>query len=124
MRQRRIKVPPEEGEAMYHCMSRTVNGEWLFKPVDREVFRKQLWLVADYCGLQVLTYTILSNHFHVLVRVPQSQGIFQGQARKVKIGRKITLSWVDETKTDQSATGRGRSDVPLHEPDGKWGMAF
>ena len=56
---------------MYHCMSRTVNGEWLFKPVDREVLRKQLWLVADYCGLQVLTYTILSNHFHVLVRVPE-----------------------------------------------------
>src|SRR5580704_12074311 len=71
MRQRRIKVPPEEGEAVYHCMSRTVNGEWLFKPVDREVLRKQLWLVADYCGLQVLTYTILSNHFHVLVRVPE-----------------------------------------------------
>jgi putative transposase len=71
MRQRRIKVPPEEGEAAYHCMSRTVNGEWLFEPVDREVLRKQLWLVADYCGLQVLTYTILSNHFHVLVRVPQ-----------------------------------------------------
>jgi REP element-mobilizing transposase RayT len=39
--------------------------------VDREVLRKQLWLVADYCGLQVLTYTILSNHFHVLVRVPE-----------------------------------------------------
>ena len=73
MRQRRIKVPPEEGEAAYHCMSRTVNGEWLFEPVDREVLRKQLWLVADYCGLQVLTYTILSNHFHVLVRVPQKQ---------------------------------------------------
>ena len=71
MRQRRIKVPPEEGEAAYHCMSRTVNGEWLFEPVDREVLRKQLWQVADYCGLQVLTYTILSNHFHVLVRVPQ-----------------------------------------------------
>lgn len=54
-------------------MSRTVNGERLFKPVDREVLRKQLWLVADYCGLQVLTYAILSNHFHVLVRVPQKQ---------------------------------------------------
>lgn len=73
MRRRRIKVPPEEGEAMYHCMSRTVNGEWLFKQMDREVLRRQLWLVADYCGLQILTYTILSNHFHVLVRVPQSQ---------------------------------------------------
>ncbi|MDR0353011.1 MAG: hypothetical protein LBI02_06590, partial [Opitutaceae bacterium] len=25
---------------------------------------------ADYCGLQILTYAILSNLFHVLVRVP------------------------------------------------------
>jgi hypothetical protein len=26
----RIKVSAEEGEATYHCMSRTVNREWLF----------------------------------------------------------------------------------------------
>ena len=25
---------------------------------------------ADFCGVQVLTYCVMSNHFHVLVRVP------------------------------------------------------
>jgi putative transposase len=70
VRTRRIKIPAAEGEAVYHCISRTVNKEWLFKDGDKESFRKQLWTVADYCGVEVLTWTILSNHFHVLARVP------------------------------------------------------
>ncbi len=51
-------------------MSRTVAGEWLLDDVAKEVLRRQLWQVADYCGIQIVTYAILSNHFHVLVRIP------------------------------------------------------
>ena len=61
----------ETGEAVYHCMSRTVNGEWLFDDQAKEILRRQFWQVADYCGVEILTYAILSNHFHLLVRVPQ-----------------------------------------------------
>jgi putative transposase len=73
MRQARIKVDAEEGEAVYHCMTRTVNGERLLDDVAKEVLRRQLWQIADYCGLEIITYAIMSNHFHVLVRVPQKQ---------------------------------------------------
>jgi putative transposase len=75
MRQARITVPAEEGPGVYHAMTRTVNGERLFDEVAREVLRKQLWQIADYCGVEILTYAILSNHFHVLVRIPQKQEI-------------------------------------------------
>jgi putative transposase len=75
MRGRRIKVNPDEGVAYYHCMSRTVNGEFLFDEVAREVLRRQIWQIADFCGVQVLTYTILSNHFHVLLRIPKTEKI-------------------------------------------------
>lgn len=70
MRKPRIKLSPLLEEAAYHCMSRTVNGERLFDPTAREVLRSMIWQVADYCGIQVLTYAILSNHFHLLLRVP------------------------------------------------------
>ena len=50
-------------------MTRTVNGEMLFEDRDKEVLRKMIWQVADFCGVEVLTYCIMSNHFHVLVRV-------------------------------------------------------
>jgi putative transposase len=71
MRGRRTKVAAESGEAVYHCMSRTVNGERVFDRNAMEVLRKQIWQVAEFAGVEVLTYAILSNHFHVLVRVPR-----------------------------------------------------
>ena len=71
MRIPRIKIAPHMGAAIYHCMSRTVNGERYLDDPAKEVFRKQMWQIAEFCGVQVLTYAIMSNHFHVLVRVPK-----------------------------------------------------
>jgi len=34
-----------------------------------------LWQVADFCGVEVLTYCVMSNHFHVLVRVDDGQKV-------------------------------------------------
>lgn len=75
MRQARIKIPAAEGEACYHCTTRTVNGEWLFDDTAKDILRRQIWQVAAYCGVQILTYTIMSNHFHVLVRVPREEPV-------------------------------------------------
>ncbi|MDR1192001.1 MAG: transposase [Verrucomicrobiales bacterium] len=72
MRTARIKIPSDEGTAVYHCISRTVNGERLFDETAREMFRRQMWQVAEYCGVQIITYAILSNHFHILVLVPRA----------------------------------------------------
>jgi len=51
-------------------MTRTVNGERLFGDREKEILRKMLWQVADFSGVEVLTYCVMANHFHVLVRVP------------------------------------------------------
>ena len=75
VRQARIKVAADESPAVYHCVTRTVNGEKLFDDTAKEVLRKQLWQVADYCGVEIITYTILENHFHVQVRVPQREPV-------------------------------------------------
>ncbi|MDR1010423.1 MAG: transposase, partial [Opitutaceae bacterium] len=69
MRIARIKIHGED--AVYHCISRTVNGERLFDEDAKEMFRRQMWQIADYCGVSILTYAIMENHFHVLVRVPK-----------------------------------------------------
>jgi REP element-mobilizing transposase RayT len=69
MRSNRLKV--QGSDAVYHCMSRTVNGERLFGDREKEVLRKTVWQVADFCGVEVLTYCLMSNHFHVLVNVPE-----------------------------------------------------
>jgi putative transposase len=75
VRQPRIKISPIDGEAVYHCTSRTVNGEWLFDDVAKEILRQHLWQLADYCGVQICTYTIMENHYHALVYVPLRQPV-------------------------------------------------
>ncbi|MDR2463399.1 MAG: transposase [Verrucomicrobiales bacterium] len=72
MRIPRIKIPSAESAAVYHCISRTVNGERLFGDAEAEMFRKQMWQVAEFCGVEILTYAVMSNHFHILVRVPKA----------------------------------------------------
>jgi len=58
---------------VYHCMTRAVNGERLFHDREKEILRKIIWQVADFSGVEVLTYCVLSNHFHVLIRVMGDQ---------------------------------------------------
>jgi len=65
----RFKIDSRHSSAVYHCLSHTT-AEVYFDDCAKEILRKQLWQVADYCGLQILTYAVMSNHFHVLVRVP------------------------------------------------------
>ncbi|MFQ3577718.1 MAG: transposase [Verrucomicrobiia bacterium] len=73
MRQARLKV--EGGEGIYHCMSRVVEGRFLFDmragvSVEAEYFVGLMRRLEAFCGVQVLTYALMSNHFHLLVRVP------------------------------------------------------
>lgn len=65
--------------ASYHAMSRVVGGAHLLGDREKEVLRKMLWQVADFCGVEILTYCVMSNHFHVLLRVPAKQAVPDGE---------------------------------------------
>ncbi|MGY9057622.1 MAG: transposase, partial [Alphaproteobacteria bacterium] len=74
MRGTRIKM---EGESsVYHCMTKIVGGDFLLEGErEKEVLRKQIWKVSAFCGVEVLTYCIMSNHFHILVRTPDREDV-------------------------------------------------
>jgi putative transposase len=93
MRQARIKVDARKKSAVYHAMTRTVNGERLFDDPAKEILRKQLWQIADYCGLEIITYAIMANHFHVLVRVPR-----QGKIADAELVRRYRVLYPQPTK--------------------------
>jgi len=52
-------------------MSHTVAGTPNFNARCKEILRKMIGQVAAFSGVEVLTYCIMGNHFHVLVRVPE-----------------------------------------------------
>ena len=52
-----------EGASYYHCMSRIIERRMLLDDKEKERFRKIMRVVADYAGIEILTYTLMSNHF-------------------------------------------------------------
>lgn len=65
----------EDGAAYYHIMSRVVDRRRIFDDVEKELFRKTLRAVEGFSGTQVLTWSVLDNHFHVLLHVPGRQDV-------------------------------------------------
>jgi REP element-mobilizing transposase RayT len=60
-------------DTVYHVTSRIIGGRRLIDASGRDIFRSQLLRTAEFCGVELLTYVVLSNHFHILVRVPGRQ---------------------------------------------------
>lgn len=57
--------------AVYHVVSRTAFAHYAFDAMEKERFIRILKRQAGFCGVEVLTYCMMSNHFHLLVKVPE-----------------------------------------------------
>ncbi len=55
----------------YHVMSRTCGGEVFFDDVEKEALKRVMARLADFCGVKLLTYAVMGNHFHALIEVPR-----------------------------------------------------
>ena len=71
MRQPRLKAPPNHPVGYYHCISRVVDRQFVLGDLEKEQFLAFMREYEEFCGVRILTYCILSNHFHLLVEVPQ-----------------------------------------------------
>ena len=59
------------GASYYHVMSRITERRFYLGAREKEYFRGMMRRVADFSGVEVLTYTVLDNHFHLLIQVPE-----------------------------------------------------
>ncbi len=57
-------------ESYYHCIDRVVDKTRCLHEAERRHFRLWMRRLAQFCGVQVVTYCLMENHFHLLVRVP------------------------------------------------------
>ena len=75
MRPPRVKA---EGRSFYHCVSRVVDRRFIFQTAghgfpEAERFVLLMRRLEAFSGVRVLTYTLMSNHFHLLCEVPRAQ---------------------------------------------------
>ncbi len=71
MRRSRWLAPPDQSTGVYHCHSRIVDRRFILKEAERNLFRSLMLELAEFCQVRILTYCIMSNHFHILVEVPK-----------------------------------------------------
>ena len=55
----------------WHVVSRVVDRRFVFGQVEREKFSELMRRVERFSGVEVVTWTILSNHFHIVLHVPE-----------------------------------------------------
>ncbi len=55
---------------IYHCVSRVVDRRFVFGERECEAFRMYLRMYENFSGCRVLSYCLMSNHFHLLLEVP------------------------------------------------------
>jgi putative transposase len=68
MRQRRFV--PRHQDTVFHLISRCSRRELLLEaPAVKEYMRQLLWRTAEFCGVEVITFALMGNHFHILARV-------------------------------------------------------
>ena len=74
------------GPSYYHCMSRIVHGEMRLNEREKERFRKTMRVVAEFAGVEILTYALMNNHIHILLMVPEKCEIPEEEVlRRIKV---------------------------------------
>ncbi|MFW6217931.1 MAG: hypothetical protein ACOC4K_02945, partial [Verrucomicrobiota bacterium] len=64
---------------VYHVVSRTAFGRYSFDDAEKGMFLRMLGRQAGFCGVEVLAYCVMGNHFHLLVKVPEPCVIDDGE---------------------------------------------
>jgi REP element-mobilizing transposase RayT len=106
----RIKI--QGRSAVYHCISRVVGGQALLDDLGKEKLVGILWPMAKFCGIEVITYCMMSNHFHLLLRVPQAQDLTDEELlerMEALYGKKGTL--VELARKAMAQHGRVDQDI-------------
>jgi putative transposase len=76
MRKSRLKL---DETAYYHCMSRVIEQRFIMGEREKEYFVNLMRKLAEFSGLHILTYCVMSNHFHILLQVPRRQPVSDRQ---------------------------------------------
>lgn len=80
MRKPRIRLTGQT--AVYHCMSRSAGGQFIFNEEEKRVFIHQMRKVARFCGIKLLSFSVMGNHYHQVIKVPAKVRLSNRELRK------------------------------------------
>lgn len=67
----RIKEP----ETVHHLVSRIAHRVYFLKDEERDEFIDMMRRTAEFCGIKLIGWCIMTNHFHILAYLPRPQAL-------------------------------------------------
>jgi len=116
MRKARWLAPWKDSQVrpvIYHLISRVVDRRFVFGDGERERFRMLMRMVENFSGCRVLSYCIMSNHFHILLEVPPmpESGLTDGEFEKRLLATQTEAGVAEVMIRLATARAEGREDV-------------
>jgi putative transposase len=101
MRFPRVKA---DGQGFYHCISRFVHGLFIFRTSadgrpEAEIFLSMMRRGAAFCGIQILDYGLMANHFHLLCDVPEPRFLPESEVLE-RIEARYGSQYVQEVREE------------------------
>ncbi len=110
---------------IYHAVSRIVGHSFVLGVDEREHFRMLMRMCERFTGCRVLSYCLMSNHFHILLEVPpvpvggitdeellRRLGVFYSEAQVAEIAKEM------EDTSSVSVRARGEFKLPPVDENG------
>ena len=72
MRMKRILA---QGVGYYHVISRIAGQQFLMDDDEKDVLMRMMFNVAVFSGVEIMTFALMDNHFHILVKVPNAYAV-------------------------------------------------
>ena len=96
--------------AIYHVINRVVDRRFAFGDEEKEKFRMFMRMVENFSGCQVLSYCVMSNHFHILLEVaPMIRAVRLRDGREVELSSALRAR---EERAKELGPGVSPADLP------------
>jgi len=66
------RILPDDDHVVYHCTSHIVHGLSFFTDQEKMKFAALMRRLAEFMNMVIVTHSIMSNHFHIVVRPPKT----------------------------------------------------
>jgi len=84
---------PEGCNGVYHVVSRVVDKSMKLEAPEKDHFVGLMHRYAAFCGVKVLSWVVMSNHFHLLVEVPP---VDRENMPPEEVFRRLELIWSEK----------------------------
>ena len=89
-----------------------IEGRFIFDRVVKEKFREFLVAHFEFAGVEVITWCCMSNHFHVLVQVPNAEESCAGLDDEEILCRLSLVSTGDRVKETRQMLAQMNEQSP------------